>query len=558
MPSDIGIPLREILNHPGFSNVKLVAGAGGLDRLVKFVNVMEVPDILDWVKEGELLLTTVYAIRDDAGAQSRLISQLATKNLAGLAIKPGRYIEKIPDIMVTQAEENNLPLLELPPEASFTDIINPIISEISNKQAIVLKRADEVHARLSQVVLAGGDLQEIANTLSDLLNHNLVLIQTTIRSTVVAPIDMSDLVATLQTVAEEMENFAAMSTNRGIASVSGKEVSYVRRPIHAGNNVYGFITVFEVNGPISGRDELTVERAATIAALAMVHHLAVTEVERRYYSEFFNEMLVAGADEESKIRQRAKRLGINLASSHVAAVVHLDKKHISEARGNSSEAAEWEESMQQLLRQGMQSLRVRYPEIAVGHKFDCLVMLIPKPSASAAKVKHMYKESIYKIASYIKETIRLIDSQVRVLIGVGRYASGLGGLQTSYRQAVQAFQIGQNVWTDADIYYFDELGIWRLLGGINDKAELKNFVKETVGPIIAYDEERGTDLLTTLEVYFECRGNLKQVAETMFIHYNTVLYRLERIVQITGVDLDDAADSLNFQIGLKILKILEI
>jgi purine catabolism regulator len=87
---------------------------------------------------------------------------------------------------------------------------------------------------------------------------------------------------------------------------------------------------------------------------------------------------------------------------------------------------------------------------------------------------------------------------------------------------------------------------------------LRSFAKETVGPLIDYDKERGTELIKTLETYFECRGNLKQVAEKMYVHYNTVLYRLERIVQITNVNLDDAADNLNFQIGLKIIKILDI
>lgn len=84
MMQELGVPLREILNNPSLKNARLIAGAGGLDRIVKYVNVMEVPDILEWVKEGELLLTTVYAIRNDIGAQSRLIPELAAK-------KTGRF-----------------------------------------------------------------------------------------------------------------------------------------------------------------------------------------------------------------------------------------------------------------------------------------------------------------------------------------------------------------------------------------------------------------------------------------------------------------------------------
>lgn len=124
MPRDLGIPLKEILAHPCLAYAHLVGGSAGIDRLVKYVNVMEVPDITEWVKEGELLLTTVYAIRNDIGAQSRLIPELAAKKLAGLAIKPGRYIEKISDIMIAQADEYKLPssscrLLPLSPTSSI-------------------------------------------------------------------------------------------------------------------------------------------------------------------------------------------------------------------------------------------------------------------------------------------------------------------------------------------------------------------------------------------------------------------------------------------------------
>lgn len=557
MPKDIGIPLREILNHPSLAEAKLIAGAGGLDRLVKSVNVMEVPDILDWVKEGELLLTTVYAIREDIGAQARLITELAGKRLAGLAIKPGRYIEKIPDIMVMQAEANSLPLLELPLSASFSDIISPIISEISNKQAMVLKRADEVHARLSQVVLEGGDLQEIADALSELLGNNLVIIETCMKSTVIAPVEQSSLAANMKDTPGQTGNCMLRATNRGWAELSGQKVSFVCTPIYAGKNDYGTITVFEVNNPISERDELTVERAATVAALAMVHHLAVTEVERRYYSEFFNEMLMAGVAEEKKMRQRAKGLGINLASSHAVAVVQLNKRQAPLPDENTL-SADWEEDRQQILQQMMQGLRMQFTDIAIGYKFDSLIILVPKQAQTPAKAKSIYKETVSSISSFIRKKTNAIDPAVRVLFGVGRYAGGLTGLQASYREAMQALQIGRNVWPDAETYYFEELGVWRLLGNIADKNELKAFVKETIAPIIEYDKERGTELIKTLEMYFECQGNLKQVAEKMFIHYNTVLYRLERIVQITGINFNNAADNLNFQLALKILKILDV
>lgn len=77
-----------------------------------------------------------------------------------------------------------------------------------------------------------------------------------------------------------------------------------------------------------------------------------------------------------------------------------------------------------------------------------------------------------------------------------------------------------------------------------------------LGSLVEYDKEKGTDLVLTLTKYFETQGNLKEMSEELFIHYNTVVYRLQRIREITGIDLDDYEERLNLQIALKILDMI--
>src|ERR687886_2746169 len=95
-----GVPLREALGLPVLRRARVLAGAAGLGRPVRYVNVMEVPDILYWVKPDELLLTTAYPLRDDRAALAELVPRLAQRGLAGLAIKPARYIDAVPEGML--------------------------------------------------------------------------------------------------------------------------------------------------------------------------------------------------------------------------------------------------------------------------------------------------------------------------------------------------------------------------------------------------------------------------------------------------------------------------
>ena len=166
-----GVTLREALRLAPLQRARVVAGAAGLDRLISQVNVMEVPDILPWVKSGQLLLTTAYPLRDEHAALADLVPGLAERGLAGFAIKPTRYIEAIPPVMVEAAERLAFPLIELPPEASFDEVINAVLGSILNAQAVRLERAAAIHDRFTRIVLSGGGLREIAQTLADSIDR---------------------------------------------------------------------------------------------------------------------------------------------------------------------------------------------------------------------------------------------------------------------------------------------------------------------------------------------------------------------------------------------------
>src|SRR3989337_1604198 len=102
--TDSSITLSRALALPPLQHARVLAGAAGLDRRVRHVNVMEVPDILPWVQPDELLLTTAYPLRDDRAALASLVPHLADKGLAGIAVKPDRYLEGIPPTMIASAE----------------------------------------------------------------------------------------------------------------------------------------------------------------------------------------------------------------------------------------------------------------------------------------------------------------------------------------------------------------------------------------------------------------------------------------------------------------------
>src|SRR5690606_8059278 len=143
------------------ADAQLIAGKDGLGRIVQRLNVMEVPDILAWVKPNELLLTTGYPLRNTPQSLDRLVADLDERGLSALAIKLGRYLDELPEVMVEQADRLAFPLILLPNDVGFDDILNQVLTDILNRQAAMLARTEEAHRALVQIVLAGGGLREV-------------------------------------------------------------------------------------------------------------------------------------------------------------------------------------------------------------------------------------------------------------------------------------------------------------------------------------------------------------------------------------------------------------
>lgn len=115
----MGIPLKNILNIGGLRECKVIAGHKALNNIVTYVTVMEVPDIVKWLKGNELLLTSLYPIKDNVEAQIQLIEKLKEAGTAALAIKPSRFVEKIPEEMKKRLINMALQLLRFPKKSAI-------------------------------------------------------------------------------------------------------------------------------------------------------------------------------------------------------------------------------------------------------------------------------------------------------------------------------------------------------------------------------------------------------------------------------------------------------
>lgn len=153
--------MAQALELPALAGARLAAGEAGARRGIRVANIMEVPDIIRWMRGGEFLLTTAYAVRDDEEALTGLVPELAARGLAALGVKVGPYLPRLPDPMLRRADELGFPIVELPGDVMLNDILSEVIGTVLNRQALSLERSQALRDRLSQAVLGGGSYGEL-------------------------------------------------------------------------------------------------------------------------------------------------------------------------------------------------------------------------------------------------------------------------------------------------------------------------------------------------------------------------------------------------------------
>ncbi|WP_207400462.1 PucR family transcriptional regulator ligand-binding domain-containing protein, partial [Actinomadura fibrosa] len=333
-----GLSVGEVLGVSTLNEARLIAGRTGLERVVQRLNVMEVPDILSWVKPNELLLTTGYPLRNTPQSLDNLVADLDERGLAALAIKLGRYLESLPAEMIAQADRRGFPLILLPNDVGFDDILNQVLTDILNRQAAVLARTEEVHRALVQIVLCGGGLQEVVDEVATLLDVAVVVLDGEQRVLAGAGPD------------EDVQAMRAFDAGRhaacgrggcGIAGAHGTS-DHLVVPVVAGGFDHGRIIAFSPGGALRGTDLGILERAATVAALVVTKQQAVAAVESKYRADFLRDILAGRAGEDDRVVAHCDGFGWDLDRPMMVVVAELDGRSRgpgSAPAGSEGEAA---------------------------------------------------------------------------------------------------------------------------------------------------------------------------------------------------------------------------
>lgn len=550
----MGIMLKELLRMSCFKDSKLVAGnVKNRNINVEGITVIEVPDIVDWINGGELLLTSFYTIDKDIEAQKSLISGLAKKGAAAIVIKISRFLSEIPQEVIDVANKLDFPIIQISGSTKYIDIMYPVMGEIFNDQVNKLNYYKTCHKKFSELSLKMKGISSVAKTLGDLIENPVVIFDSELN-----PIAWNK--KEYKNIKIEGEEFKSSLIkgypfyNIKIKGPTTNEEDFIMlEPIQVLNEIRGYLGVHELNKEMEDLDFIAFESAANTLRLEMLKDVAVNEVELKYKGELMEDLISGNFQDIEDIYDKSSILGWDLKRKFIVVLVNIAKyeQHIK-CKKNLTEG------LHMLIQRTLKIIdRVAYhytnDYISI-KKGDNVIILWPvEEEFDIRSTNNTIKEFGRKVQKGVNDEF----PEVELSIGIGNIAQDINVINKSYTEAVDAVKIGSTIFGSAPIITFEELGIYKLLCRYENREELERFVHPALLNLRNYDKETNNQLVETLEIYLSCNQNAVKTAEELFIHYKTMLYRLNRIKEIMQLDIEDRSYMLEIEVGLKILRIID-
>ncbi len=505
------------------------------------VMVRAQPPAFPDVYGSELALVSMDVLRS---YDSRITLSDVLRHLADAGVSAVAVAEDVPQPAIDAANERNIALLSLPTDTALTRIERAVNTLIVNQKAQMQQRALEIQRQLTRLAAENRDLNS--------------LIQIIARATA-KPVVVHDDAGVL--MAQVYPNVARRPTTTGRSVVQslpyGAFQNWLNREAPKSDGAIvpsplGFTTALKVEKRVAGYlslidnkdqmddfDRMVVTYGADVCAIELAKSRAIAFAVEQARGDWVQMWLSGTPADDDLMSTRAAQAGFDADTLYMVAVYRA----VTDA-GTSVPL----EAMIPLVRDDM--LRRQIPG-AVGQYVDVIVALYPMETLEASK----------RVRGAVDEMRALLAGRTPnglVAAGISRPVCGLSALRDSYREAKDAVSIANELGDREQTTYYGDLKLFQFLLALKERNldTMRRFYSETLGPLVEHDQRKQGDLIRTLNGFFRANGNLAAAAEGLDVHRNTLVYRLERISELTGLDLDDADNRLILNLALKVQRVL--
>jgi sugar diacid utilization regulator len=281
---------------------------------------------------------------------------------------------------------------------------------------------------------------------------------------------------------------------------------------------------------------------ANLIALELDRAKAPERASEEAVGDFLGDLLARRVTDRENIAARSAELGCDLSAGAIALVVRARPQHPEEGDWRARVLTLAERGARAVERSSLASLVESSP---AGRQ---VVILAPGPAGNSGR----------RVAAAVYRELEANLPGFAVTVARSRHTTDPADLHRAGAEALLAANVAEA--RGHSELSFEETGAYRLLlpAMSEDPAELQGFFDETVAPLVAYDDQYETELVRTLETFLDADGNVARTAERLFTHRHTIRYRLERVKELTALDVSSTDGRERLSLGLKAMRVLGI
>lgn len=552
----------ELLNTDMLKNAKIISGEKGIYNQILSGTIIEAPDIAKFISGGEVLLTGLYAFEGcTLDVFKEYVYQLSQKKISAIIVKTGRKVtfeeEKI-EFMQHVFDAENIPVIEIPYEVSFRDILSFIMQKIFNEEVSRLKYFKTTYDNFTALPLSSDSkenrIEGILNVLENMIGNKVAIFSR----------NMECVAATSESIKTFVFDNDAEKIDLGVYSrgvywkqknrIEGKYEGYTQivATLSIVMDIKLYLIITETKRPVTEMDYIAIDNALTALKQEFFRQYSLEELERKYENDLTSNLLNGRIRSigDLKRNRKVKLLNMPIDASYRVIVFRLE--HEQNDIWDFDTSVRYMKLLERAVGQYM-------PNVWKNSDVESLAVIQQIDKVMSPKMwKKEIRETVEEIQGYLSEN----DNKLQVQAGVGKTVDGVINLHESFSEAndtLKFMAIDQHFQEEktSRVMFFSDLGIFNLLCKIEDSEMLRQYIPESLQKLLRYKRPQRDDLLLTLQTYLDRNMNLTNTAQDLYIHYRTAIYRIKKIKDITGIDFDNPNEVLAVRIGLFVYHMIE-
>jgi sugar diacid utilization regulator len=278
------------------------------------------------------------------------------------------------------------------------------------------------------------------------------------------------------------------------------------------------------------------------------------ETELGVRGDFVDDLVKGHYGSVNLLLQRAGYLGADLAAGALVLIVDIDDFARYLERRKPKEPA-----IQELKRRLAEAVRMQtrqlFSNFLLGPRSDNVIVFL---GSSEDTPPEDLPEKAQLLAKGVQRYVKGLLPDLTISVGIGRHKTDPALLPDAYSEAEVALEIGHRIQGPSAVSTFEGTGTYKLLFRVLQESpeELETFYRETLEPVVRYDSRYSTELVQTLVTYLGNDASTVRTASDLYAHRHTIRYRLDRVGELTGLDVDKSEDRERLTLGIKAMQLL--